>query len=168
MANNIDDFFRNSNVRILDFLLKEGVDINVKSLGGNTRLHNACINKEYDVITFLIENGADLETLNDRCETAFFVSNDEKVWQMLKDAGANVDATDINGSTAVMRYATTDMSKVKFLISLGVDTEVSDNNNMKLKDMVKDASILKSRLETIKLLISGLSREERNELLKLL
>lgn len=60
------------------------------------------------------------------------------------------------------------MSKVKFLISLGVDTEVSDNNNMKLKDMVKDANILKSRLETIKLLVSGLSREERNELIKLL
>ena len=45
--------------------------------------NNACINKEYDVINFLIENGAELETLNDRCETAFFVSNDEKVWQML-------------------------------------------------------------------------------------
>ena len=160
-----EDFFRNSNTKILEFLIKDGLDIDVKNSGGNTRLHCACVNKEYEVINFLIKNGANLEVLNNNNQTPFIITDDTKVWQILKDAGANIDVQDAFGDTIVMRYADRDISKVKFLISLGCDVDLSNNSNKKLRDLVSDCSVIKTKLETIKILINSLSVVEKEELL---
>jgi ankyrin repeat protein len=47
--------------------------VNAQSKNGNTALHAACTNKEQNIVSVLIENGADLTLKNDQHETGFYL-----------------------------------------------------------------------------------------------
>ncbi|WP_333023292.1 ankyrin repeat domain-containing protein [Wolbachia endosymbiont of Pentidionis agamae] len=52
-------------MKLLDTLLKSGVDINIRGKRGNTPLHNAAYLLSYDTVLFLIERGANFKIKND-------------------------------------------------------------------------------------------------------
>jgi ankyrin repeat protein len=55
-----------NHIHIMDYLIKEGADINKKGAWGSTALHMAAYKCEKDVVEFLVNNGADVEVTDDK------------------------------------------------------------------------------------------------------
>lgn len=58
--------------KIIDFLLKQGLDPNAKDLNGNTPLHFGYALDKVEILQMLIDAGANLEAKNNKGETALF------------------------------------------------------------------------------------------------
>jgi len=75
--NNIHEVVRKGTIEEVQALLKKGIDINLKDREGATALHHAAQASKADIITFLLNNGADPsikktsgETWEDMCNTS--------------------------------------------------------------------------------------------------
>jgi ankyrin repeat protein len=47
------------------YLIERGVPVNLKNEVGNTCMHKAFMNQDYEMIVFLQQNGANIDTLNE-------------------------------------------------------------------------------------------------------
>ncbi len=54
-----------SNIEIIKILLEHGANINLPGSKGNTPLHEAALNKKYEICEFLLENGANQSLRNE-------------------------------------------------------------------------------------------------------
>ena len=71
-------------------------------------------------------------------------SNPEEVIQALIDAGADVNAKEMKGSTALMIMAAGNNAKVvNFLLNAGADIFLKDNKGRTVLDYIYDDSIKK-------------------------
>ena len=68
---------RSKNVEIIDYLLKNKVDINNSNEEGLTPLHNAFISDDTELIRFLVKEGADLNMRTNKGDVPLSVSNNE-------------------------------------------------------------------------------------------
>lgn len=85
------------------FLLKycgQNLGINDKNNNGLTPLQQSCLNGHLQIITQLLDHGADLERTNDEGKTALHVAvmaNSRKIAKFLIDSCANITAMDNRG-----------------------------------------------------------------------
>lgn len=95
-------------VEVVRLLLRAGADLNRASKDGLTALTQACVKGQIEVLDFLLSKGADV---NSRSVTSFTPlmwtaavgqTNRKTVTARLIAAGANVDARDERGRTALM------------------------------------------------------------------
>ncbi|XP_010680878.1 uncharacterized protein LOC104895930 [Beta vulgaris subsp. vulgaris] len=106
--------------------------INDKQVDGLSLLHFASTNGHLDVVRFLIDNGADINVVNNLGETALQLaacSRRTEVAKMLVVHGANINAKDKFGATA-MHYAayTGNLELCKFLIQYGAEIDALDES----------------------------------------
>jgi ankyrin repeat protein len=68
------DAARLGNTRIIEALLFEGIDVNVKDKDGWTALMWAAYKCHYDIVDLLLKNGADINMKNENGKTAFLIA----------------------------------------------------------------------------------------------
>ena len=180
-----DDYsnnYSNQQFRIMDSLIKHGININAQDENGNTALMFLSLSKYiYDINTInsaklLIKSGADVNLKNNGGMTALMnasaVGSDELV-ELLINAGARVNEVDNDGRTAIF-YAcrgydvcsfyinynsfygysfSESVEVVKFLIDNGADVNLKNNGGMTALMSASDVSH-----ELIELLIKSGAR----------
>jgi len=87
--------------RVVRQLIDAGADINVHGWFGNTALFSL----EEDTVKELLAHHIDIEARNDREETALIDTVSEEIADLLIKGGANVNAVDKDGRTALMLAA---------------------------------------------------------------
>jgi ankyrin repeat protein len=68
------DAARLGNAKIIEALLLEGIDVNVKDKDGWTALMWAAYKCHYDVVDLLLKNGADINRRNENGKTVFHIA----------------------------------------------------------------------------------------------
>jgi ankyrin repeat protein len=79
----------------MDLLLENGADVNSalisKNAAGWTALHFAVVNGDYDLVKYLLSNGANVNHTSDEGSTALSLARQEKykeIISLLKNKGA--------------------------------------------------------------------------------
>ena len=76
---------KNGYIKILDYLAKNGVDMESKNNDGDTRLHSAVKeNHKIESVKCLIENGADLEAKDEYDRTPLYCAVEEGHFEIVK------------------------------------------------------------------------------------
>ncbi len=171
---NIFEAVREFRFKHVKKFIEKGVDINIRNLNGRTPLMIVCDkgtlvsgNGIYRVadggnegtpfeivkmMKFLIDNGATFENKYDNGDTEVLrVSFSSERLKVLLDAGANVDAQNPEGRTALIKAARIGMEdSVELLLSYGADASIKDQYGKTAYDYAAE----KNYKDTMKLLDS--------------
>jgi ankyrin repeat protein len=90
-------------LKIAKVLIERGADLSEKSKSGATALHHACLYGRDDIVQFLVDAKADLNSLNNKGRTLLMGAAQnrmfgEKIISILMQAGADVTMKDMDGS----------------------------------------------------------------------
>ena len=80
-------------------------DVNVRDSYGFTALMRAVSEKNLDIVKILLEAGADVNAKNSNGSTALIGARSDNIVKLLIEAGAEIDAQDSEGKTALMRVS---------------------------------------------------------------
>jgi ankyrin repeat protein/serine/threonine protein kinase len=136
-------------------------DINCVNEDGRTCLHFACMSENLEMISLLLENGADPKILNNwhtevLGTSAFYCPNVEII-KLLLQAGSRLDSVNIWGKTALFNACESGNVEVaRYLIERGAKVDL-DGIQFKsyLKMSIIEVAILEKNLDIINLLISA-------------
>jgi ankyrin repeat protein len=140
---------------VVEMLLKKRAVVDVRNSDGNTALH--LVVKGWGVtnaVKLLLEANADVNAVNGLGETPLMLCRDVSVAELLVKNGANVDAADLSGRTALMRgctgYGSDSHLKVKLLLNAKANPDIQDNegNNVLILAATSD-----SNQKAVKLLV---------------
>lgn len=96
---------KSENMAIVELLVKEKyVNLDHQDKDKNTSLHYSVIQRKYELIDILVDNGADIDVQNADGQTALMVAakaGDDKLVDYLLDYGANKKLRDRTGYTAL-------------------------------------------------------------------
>src|SRR5512133_2627050 len=114
---------RTGNIEVAGVLLEAGADLSAVDGHGSTALMAAALSSKADMVEFLIKAGSDIRTRNKQGRTVFemAVSGKEvrpELLQSLLNKGSNLENTDTDGQTPLMRAAASGLPEnVDFLLS---------------------------------------------------
>jgi len=167
---NIWDAARNGDIKRIDTLIKEGVNIDSTDPEyGSTPLMFAAQNSNstssLETVKFLLDRGADVNFKNKNSNTALILSADlsnttsslETV-KMLLDRGADPNVKNKNGSTVLIilvwkTNSTSSLETVKLLLDRGADINLENDNGWTPLSLAASYSNTTGSLETVKLLL---------------
>jgi ankyrin repeat protein/L-ascorbate metabolism protein UlaG (beta-lactamase superfamily) len=118
---------------IVQYLVENGMDTNVRSGGNSTPLHGAGVYGHLKVVKYLIENGAEIDTPNQGGFTPLLSSaagGQGYTVHYLIGKGADVNAKTQQGINALMiasQNSESDVDFAKSLINLGLSVDEVDN-----------------------------------------
>ncbi len=93
-------------LKIVEFLVKSGADLNLKGAGQNTALFFAVTSNHLDIVQFLVEHGAEVNVMNSEGFTPWIFSQKTKnlpMAEFLEANGANLDQKHANPETVYFR-----------------------------------------------------------------
>lgn len=136
---------RNNNIKLLNLLIKHGVDVNLKNDRGDTALTIAALHGNIEIIELLINNKANLNLPDDDNATALMHAINSKsenkieIVKLLIIRGADINKQDNNGATALLyaaynHYATI----IQLLIINGANTYTSNKQGKTFFDCIKE------------------------------
>lgn len=111
---------------MIELLLKHGANINSNSKL-QSPLMGACLYSYYNMVKYLVENGADINLTSDSKAPALLYSDDKRIIEFLVSKGADVNAKDLSGDTLLMSIVRNGKSvaekkeAILFLIEKGVE-----------------------------------------------
>jgi len=127
---------------IVDVLLKDGANINLKNIDGQTALHIAVDNKDYKIINLLLNNNANHNIKDNKgnspLKNIFLkkgnypfnvdIDKDLKIFKLLVNFGADINTQNNEGETILMYLAKTNQYEViTELLSYKMDIDIQDN-----------------------------------------
>lgn len=147
----------NKNVDIIEFLLKNGADIDVKDAGGYTPLALCRFplfwTKKMEI---LLNYGADVNCRNNENETPLhFIHNDEEIMLLLQH-GANVNAKNNKGKPPLNHLMS--LSSAYLLVEYGADITIQPYNNYfysNLKEYKENKKIFFNTIEEELIMITN-------------
>jgi len=83
-------------IAVVQSLLSQGVNVNVRTISGKTPLMAACFKGYSDIVQLLVDNGADASAKDSRGDTALKIATRggyTRIVELLKKAGARSDET---------------------------------------------------------------------------
>jgi len=129
--------------KLVEYLLDQGADANEKSANyGDSAIFTATYSSSIPVMEMLLNHGADIEIPNNFGETPIMrstaiqqysipkygQSNNTAALSLLIARGANINATDKDGYTALAQATQQgEIPAMKLLLNSGADTEIADN-----------------------------------------
>jgi len=129
--------------KLVEYLLDQGADANEKSANyGDSAIFTATYTSSIPVMEMLLNHGADIEIPNNFGETPIMrstaiqqysipkygQSNNTAALSLLIARGANINATDKDGYTALAQATQQgEIPAMKLLLNSGADTEIADN-----------------------------------------
>jgi ankyrin repeat protein len=157
-----------NNINLID-LLKNGANVNLKNIGGNTALIFAVIKQKITFIQLLLEYAADPNIKNNDGWSALLVSCTPsysgspsilKIVDILLQGKANINIINNEGWTALMlisRFTQKNNSFeiLKFLIEKGAKLDIKKNNGTTTLMMASRFSDKDSSLETVNALLEA-------------
>ncbi|EAX88587.1 hypothetical protein TVAG_265270 [Trichomonas vaginalis G3] len=138
---------------LCEYLIKNGVDINLNLFGGYTALHYAVDSNQTGIASTLLLNGFDCSVLNGS-ELSLVISNDNSAMlELLASHGSNVNYKYEESQFTILHHAClkNKIEAANILISHGAN--INDNNNRQKLTPLMIGLILNHR-DIIKLLIS--------------
>lgn len=118
----------NGKLKIVKKLIREGVDVNSRNENGNTILILACMYNHYNTAKFLVNSGANVNLKGNNEYTALILSDQIRLFELLLDAGADINAQDYVGNTALIRFSRIGPNEyVQYLLSRGADPDIQNN-----------------------------------------
>jgi len=147
---------RQSRLEIIAFLLATGqIDVNARNIYGNTALHTAAEYGYVDVISLLLQAGANIEMRGQDGQTPLLLAtakgHNEVVHTLLIN-GANPNQADNDNCTPLHQAALHgNLDAVRLLLEYGADTEQRSNNDQ-ITPLILAA--VKEHAHIIELLIS--------------
>ena len=115
----------------VDFLLKEGVNVNARDSRKQTALHNAAWCNSADVAKLLLDAHCDLDLKDDRGKTALLTAvsnNSVDVVILLLDVHYDLDLKDIHGRTPLHHVASyRSVDAIKLLLDAHCDLDLKDD-----------------------------------------
>jgi hypothetical protein len=154
-------------IEMLQMLIAAGADVN-DGRNGETPLIGFASSEELGVglilpmMRILLDSGADInmKALNYDRTVLFYCENMQRLHFVI-EAGANLNATDYNGQTALMHYAATgDDSFVEVLMGAGADTTLKNTEGQTAFDLCKSDGC-KDLLHPDSIFLKELLRESR-------
>ena len=121
---------------IVQLLLAHGASVNVRDKKNQTPLHLASLQKYPSTMALLLQSGADTESRdNDYMTPLLFALQEpwdkDEAAQLLLEHGANVNAQNKNGQTALHIASASQLAQiVSLLLKLGLDVNAKDNDDM--------------------------------------
>jgi ankyrin repeat protein len=120
-------------ISLVKLLLAKGMDVNGRSLGGMTPLHDA---PSLAMAEFLISQGGDVNAKANSGSTPLFWAQSYEIAKLLIDRGANIKVSDQQGRTALHgfaggqtiddKYKQTKLQISQTLIRQGADVNAAD------------------------------------------
>ena len=107
VSTSVDIFeaIKNGELAGVKYFILNGVDVNSIDNSDTAILMRALWGKQFEIVKFLVDNGADINTTNSQStvliEAAY--SGCTEIVKLLIDAGANIDTKDWRGLTALMK-----------------------------------------------------------------
>jgi len=126
-------------LKIVDYLVSEGANINFKDDDLETPLHFAINIGDFEIIEYLASHGANVNAKNNHGETplhlAVAIGLPETVSYLISE-GANINLQTIFGDTPLIYAAEkNNFELTKYLISEGADVSVKNNNGKTAFDL---------------------------------
>lgn len=113
-------------LKIVEYLLTKGIDIEQKDRFGNTAL---IINSDDEIKRCLVKAGANINAINDNLRNALFYNENAEQAQFLIDSGINVNQLDIYGRNALCYAANKEVARVLLRAGIDLSVEIEDNDN---------------------------------------
>ena len=131
---------KNGQKGVAQTLLAKGeINVNKRDPMGLTALHYASQKGARDLVSMLLEKGADACACSNDSVTPLHMSSrsgNKDVIRMLIDAGADVNATDRGGRTPLMAMASEGkVDAAKMLLEAGADPSIADNDGHTVMDI---------------------------------
>jgi len=160
----------NNNIKELRKNIKEGYSVNSIGEYASTPLHYACREGNFEMVKFLIDNGADVNSKNnystiypifDVITSINNQKNSFEILQLLISKGADINSVDSFGNTLLYHAVEQEnIALIKLLIQLGCDINHCSRHD---KDSVLHYAYFQKNREIISLLINnGVNRKKLN------
>ena len=124
---------KENHTECVNTLIKAGANVNIQNKEGETAVNLTAMRGSVECLKDLLAVGADVNIANDKGDTplitlAHFSSN-ENFAAALIDAGANVNHSNKDGRTALMKAAPYHENIVHVLLAEGADVNMKDKNS---------------------------------------
>ncbi|KAL6631669.1 ankyrin repeat-containing domain protein [Neocallimastix sp. 'constans'] len=171
----IEKLINNNKINILKLLIPQYVDINNEDKNGDTSLIYAIKYQNYEIIKYLMENGADINIVNKKIKIIYPLINDNN-YHLLKyliENNLDINKKDQYGRT-LLNYAISskNYSMMYYLIQCQADFCCVDN-----KVEILDLILYDNKIDLLNIIISNFNIDEmlkdvidknRTDLLKLI
>jgi ankyrin repeat protein len=119
----------NGKTDIVRYLLEEGASVNMTANDGTQPLMFASLNGHVEIVSMLIDHGAGINHPNSHGQTPLMAVKGPACARILLDAGADPDARDVEGNTALMYAVDRDETEVaRLLLAAGADVNAVPKN----------------------------------------
>jgi ankyrin repeat protein len=117
------------NLEQLQKLFNDGASIHTSNRNKETLLHRAIINENTQVAEFLLNHGADIETVDAFGNTPLLTSEDEDIIRLLVERGAHINAANSDGDTIMHNCSArgADDDILQFLLHHGASINSTNN-----------------------------------------
>ena len=134
------------NAEILQLLLDNGADMELKDFKGDTPAHYAACHDNSSSIAALIDVGFDIKTTGERgytvLHTAIHYNSSDVIWYLLEEGvgAALINVKDSNGITPLALAVEMEPEEwlINLLIKHGADLEAKDWSGARLRDTIAD------------------------------
>jgi ankyrin repeat protein len=158
-------------LKVTQFLVEKGADVNIKDVGGVTPLSMAAYGNHTAVARFLVKNGADVNIRDEDGGTPLLnaaYNNNFELVKFLVEHGADVNIKTVDGQTPLINAAGLgNFEMVKFLVEHGADVNVQNKDGITplinavfagnvevVKFLLRHGAKIKPEMKNLKVLIA--------------
>lgn len=148
------------NLRIYDFFIKKGVDINRLDKDGNTVLSNAAIHGKKELISFLLKNHANLNISNNNGQSPLMLAtkyNKSDVINLMILNGGNLKKIDKKNNSIthylIQSFNEKDIDSFDKKLEILIENNINFNLNQSLGNTLLHEAVIKNNITLIKKII---------------